>query len=121
MNLDELEALAKAATPGPWRMETGAQPFHEILGSVLVGPVDFDDLCDDQRMISLPNAAFIAAANPATVLVLIARLHATEALVERAWRESVRCSGGDGAAPSVDTAWANSDAKAELDRLRKTT
>ena len=89
--LASLEALAKAATPGPWKhVETIA--FHTGLTYTSVQPVDPDPdkmrpmlmasgeyhLCRmshtaAQHAIAIhrANAAFIAAANPAAILSLI--------------------------------------------------
>ena len=63
MNIDELERLAKLATPGPWKAS-------------ITGMVGTDD--NDCRVItdccSVHDADFIAAANPETMLALIAEL-----------------------------------------------
>lgn len=73
IDLDTLEAFAKAATPGPWDTKEGPD-FSEILANskniALVGSQHKD-------------AAFIAAANPAVVLELIAELRKGRA--ERYW------------------------------------
>lgn len=89
VNIDELRRLAKAATPGPWHT-----PDSRRLGGAIsamidgrdcqVASVDGQAAMFDHRAeaatIALANAAFIAAANPATVLALLER-------VERAERE----------------------------------
>lgn len=73
-NPDELERLARAATPGPWQ-----NGFDDLEGVVSLGAKD------DGNVVCLPpasfmelsqvrwddNAAFIAAANPATILALL--------------------------------------------------
>ncbi len=64
--LDELEALAKAATPGPWRNSE-----ERPLLCVTVGIP-----ADSPRWNGRNDAAFIAAANPATVLDLIELIRA---------------------------------------------
>ena len=65
--LSVLEALAKAATPGPWYAYTDGsivwEKTHEIHTAV----------CDSGEK-NKNNAAFIAAANPAAFLELIAEL-----------------------------------------------
>lgn len=70
-DLDRLEALARAATPGPWKKDS----------SYTIGPVSDEDdqsygfvipLADVYGDNRTPDAAFIAAANPAAVLALIA-------------------------------------------------
>lgn len=82
-DFDELERLARAATPGPWELWLAydARP-HDV-----VGPVSWKDpKAQCGRIVSIQhsgatdtrygpeqsaNAAFIAAANPATVLALL--------------------------------------------------
>ena len=92
LDLDELEALARAATPGPWRSwwegrdhysgdsfvgtgrafpnEVGEGP--DLYPRVTITPTGdpADNLQADQD--------FIAAANPATILELIARIRGTQ-------------------------------------------
>jgi len=63
----ELERLAKAATPGHWMTVEGANSHVFDLRVTAVG--------DEYRCVAFSDdedAAFIAAANPATVLELIA-------------------------------------------------
>ncbi len=68
LDLDALEALAKAATPGPWTpYETvHADNYVTAGGGVLTGTVVCGPTYERE------NTAFIAAANPQTVLALIA-------------------------------------------------
>lgn len=80
--LNALEAAAKAATPGPWTAKEGPD-FSEIFANdkniALVGSQHVD-------------AAYIAAANPATILELIAELRQAKAkqkwLAEVLWIET---------------------------------
>ena len=93
LDLDRLEQLARAATPGPWTWEaserdelTGAVIYHHI--SSLAEPargqgvadtyhadaVEFNDGTVHPVYGKKENAAFIAAASPATVLELVAEL-----------------------------------------------
>jgi hypothetical protein len=65
-DLDRLERLAKAATPGPWELGDGGWGVYvttadgtEVVSREWTGPQD---------------AAHIAASDPATVLELIAEL-----------------------------------------------
>lgn len=87
--LSALEAAAKAATPGPW-----------VLNGLSVDADGFDICgCTDWRSPinrnGTANAAYIAAANPAAVLDLIAelrkaRMYMTERHVFRdAWKEEL--------------------------------
>lgn len=73
VDLDELEALAKVATPGPWGLYLGAAwqvitdaPDWEQREVATTGP--------DGSTGSEDDAAFIAAADPSTVIALIAEL-----------------------------------------------
>ena len=90
--LDALETVGQDATPGPWRTEgysilrysdgiASAQSngSPEICNVLLDG--DYDPKTRHER--ALHNAAFIAAANPAAVLELIAELR--QARRERDW------------------------------------
>jgi hypothetical protein len=79
INLDDLERLAKAATPGPWENRSGFVRSSGG-GSIYVGDdvtittsCDWVAECRDGEAFYnwQANAAFIAAANPAVVLELI--------------------------------------------------
>ena len=103
-DFSELERLAKAATPGPWRHATylsGTQNV-EFPGSIGVAVVEDIKDGDDDSVATCPdaahaavahrkedkggkydtqryhNAAFIAAANPQTILALTARVKELE-------------------------------------------
>lgn len=83
LDLDELEALEKAATPGPWVLDR-----ETYVSTRYVSPDD-DQLiadCDFVRPSSLrqseANAAFIPAARNA-LPTLIARLRAAEARLQQ--------------------------------------
>jgi hypothetical protein len=84
-DLKELERLARAATPGPWAINTAGiakrgEPF-KITEIYVYAPETQDDtaICADvidpvTQEPSEANAAYIAAANPAAILSLIAEL-----------------------------------------------
>lgn len=86
----DLERLAKAATPGPWRVAEDNNPFADgrhVFANGLDGS-DFVvlNLKTDQTFVTATtrkqqqqNALFSAAANPSTVLELIAAARAKEA------------------------------------------
>lgn len=78
MNFDELEKLAKAATPGPWEafFMFGSD---DLPAEILAG--DGTSVCtvDENAVNPTPNFRFIAAANPQTVLELIASLRSARA------------------------------------------
>lgn len=71
----ELKRLAEAATPGPWKHYTQTCGHKTVIGA---GPHMLELCvadCDDEGLTKAQNAAngaFIAAANPVTVLDLLA-------------------------------------------------
>lgn len=77
--LDEarLREVAETATAGPWgtdcRLDDRGEPWI-MIGS----PMGYDDVCTED------DAAFIAAANPATVLALLDALSAERERADRA-------------------------------------
>ena len=78
MKLDELEKLAKAATPGPWKVKFDINVSDREGVSVLgAGGTDATAHFDRNRN----NATFIAAANPATVLRLVELLRESQAAI----------------------------------------
>ena len=88
MDLDTLERLARAATPGPWRVN----PFgvsirtgeYRAPDSVRVADIaDAEDCgcCPTEQ--GYATATYIAAASPDVVLALIARVRAAEAERDR--------------------------------------
>lgn len=91
IDLDALEKLADGATPGPWITETGtetvwvgpskasAAKVARIICPVDVGPGYITEYVEQQTA----NAAFIAAANPATIKALIAELKEARAVIDR--------------------------------------
>lgn len=92
IDLDSLEALAKAATPGPWKnVDTPAMSvcdeIHDANGTRIAMALTTRHPRDGEQFIDFDqaeaNAAFIAAANPATVLELIATVRQAQA--ERDW------------------------------------
>jgi hypothetical protein len=78
----DLRALALKATDGPWEWEAPMYPGQEcyVRGpGRCIAEVD----CGDIEQIADDNAAFIAAANPQTVIGLLDRIEAAEAKAER--------------------------------------
>lgn|SRR3990167_412659 len=75
LDLDQLERLAKAATPGPWKHEPGRHLID-------VTSADSSELIC--RCSSYPppvmasNALFIAACSPDVILALVARVREAE-------------------------------------------
>ena len=83
MTLDELAGLAEKATPGPWTSEhpSGTLGSIESLDGWVIAqaqPVLNDKIHHAGRK---ANAAFIAAANPATILKLLAVVKALRDVV----------------------------------------
>lgn len=100
-DIQKLEALAKAASQGPW---VALHPNAGQRGSEVAGPDRLNQICGD---VAPSNALFIAAANPAAVLELIAELQGYQ-------------QGADVEAQAADEARAEvRKLKAENEALRK--
>ena len=88
--LDEIEAAAKKATPGEWRVD-GEQIEAGEFGEVIIpGPVLCGSYCyggsstiDGDRLAE--DFAHIAMMDPATTLALVAEVRELRAKVERVW------------------------------------
>lgn len=79
INIEELERLAKAAAPGPWRR----QDFHSSSEKNGIDDSDGDVVCASYGRLRPKSFDFIAAANPSAVLSLVDRLKKAEAELER--------------------------------------
>lgn len=86
MNTDELKRLAEAATPGPWFVV--GPPWNQNADFIVAGSndphtgqyvADTENFDGDGENVQ-ENAAYIAAANPAAILELIAELERIKAL-----------------------------------------
>lgn len=91
MDLDELERLAKAATPGEWRVISdhpvlaigAAHSHYRVVQTANQNNVKRYGRSEPWHGIpSEANAAYIAAANPTTILSLITRLRDAEAALK---------------------------------------
>jgi hypothetical protein len=84
-DLDDLEAKARAATPGPWDNHSiNGEPIESVWladGSVVATWAIKEPRFEFHAPQARADAAFIAAANPAAVLELVQRLRAAEAIV----------------------------------------
>lgn len=89
MNITELKELAEKATPGPWFVV--GQPWNPKADFIVAGSedphvgqyvADTEDFDGEGRNVQ-ENAAYIAAANPAAILELIAKLEEAQAQMER--------------------------------------
>ena len=93
MTHDELRALCKAATPGPWNEGYWDGRFHVETREILL--VQDMEPVDDKKQ-AMQNATYIAAVSPDVVLGLldeIARLKRTlrwYAQVGSAWRQQAK-------------------------------
>lgn len=97
LDIDALERLARAATPGPWEhyrnklrpnfggMINEVQPSTARSREAIVQWSGFDNGHRSEKK-HAANAAFIAAANPQTMLALCAALRAERAKVAEARR-----------------------------------
>lgn len=89
--LADLERLARAATPGPWECQTSNGWRRVGTTAANRGRSDGDVLANDAA--SPANMAYIAAANPATVLALLDRIAELEVQNEceehfcKGWRD----------------------------------
>ena len=83
IDLDELERLAQEATPGPWEMGKSSIMCRSCLhlrGCYnIYQEADCTDVTHPQAGLDQQDAAYIAAANPQTVLALIKRLREADA------------------------------------------
>ena len=84
MTDEDLEKVARAATPGPWEYERGG-----YIQGVTPVPVDWADEPHKPVVINDPNVfdrpedkAFIIAFDPATALALLERIRKAEARVK---------------------------------------
>lgn len=75
MNTEELKKLAMAATPGPWAH--GVTWIEHLGGIVALG----------NTARSKQDVAYVASANPSTILAMIAELDELAAKLDRAQAE----------------------------------
>lgn len=86
IDIDQIEYAAKAATPGPWQNAAGYKIEVAATGTHCASAWERYTYEPDKEITSekaQANAAYIAAANPAVVLELIAELRKAQA--ERDW------------------------------------
>lgn len=90
-SLEELERLAREATPGPWELQDGSSwrriGTRDGNGNVLCpynSPSDqHPDLCAGRGEDVYANLRFIVAANPSAVLSLLSRVKELEGALMR--------------------------------------
>jgi hypothetical protein len=83
VNLEELEKLARAATPGPWKWNDTERDNYEQLSAgrnavLFAAPCGYEN---SYVVIADADAAYLAALSPTTVLALLAVAKAA-----REWR-----------------------------------
>ena len=91
LNLDDLEAVARAATPGPWE----AEPYLYMADDDRVRVTSPSDgpLFNLAEGVEPVNASHIAAFDPPTVLALITRIREAERHNVQLLREAVKREG----------------------------
>lgn len=107
VDLNELERLARAASEGPWEWHAPTDvldddlgrftsPAGEVCGFGVAGPT-YDCVCGNPP--SDNDAAFIAAANPQTVLALIQMVRSAYSRALRDVREGMQVAREEGLEP----------------------
>ena len=85
LDLDGIEARAKSATPGPWKVETS---YSDENVQAIRGGLEFREVIVDTDDCSFPpmpaDAAHIAGLSPDVALELVARIRELERLLRRA-------------------------------------
>lgn len=134
IDLDKLEKLASAATPGPWhRSDRPAGPFWHIYadhtvggepcvsGKQSIGTMHAENKRTGSKAYAAmfeSNASFVAAANPAAILELIAEVRALRAKLETPIAMKIKWSPIES---SMMDGWAQDVAEDALRRGRKVT
>ena len=78
MNTEELKRLAEAATPGPWGYDYDDQDHDTCIGILwgtnhyAIATIPYNGQVSDEKVTATGN--YIAAANPAAILALIAEV-----------------------------------------------
>lgn len=91
IKLDDLEATAKAATPGPWNYDThdgGVDRLEDddgeiVVAGAVVGTFWPHGASTRQLLLESSDALHIATFDPPTALALIAKLREAEAVAEK--------------------------------------
>ena len=86
INIEEMERLANAATPGPWKLVGTVEQAGGDYKDIIPTSVSCGAFCQGGTPDRADEAdlAFIAAANPSAILALLDRLKKAEAELERA-------------------------------------
>ncbi|MDU5480646.1 MAG: ead/Ea22-like family protein [Enterobacter sp.] len=114
-NIDKqaLREAAERATPGDWKYSTFDCAITDDTSSLAVVRMDSGHLNDEQSAL---NGAFIAAANPATVLALLDKLEAKDKYISEL--KSAVKSADDRYENRTPTQWAYDQACLALEKHR---
>lgn len=82
MNLNKLEELARAATPGPWFYQEESDAYTHIVRAESQPNLIVASGCQSSAATGAPTGRFIAATNPAAVLDLIDLIRKQEARID---------------------------------------
>ena len=106
MNINELEELAKAATPGPWLCDWTSDATEDenepadvsvwqgkLFSGKFIGNISFDN--------SIPDGNYIAAANPSSILELTAAYREAIAAINKIQNECDLPTWFDGTLDSI--------------------
>ena len=93
MDIKELEALARAATPGEWEYDGDVWFYDKENETPWLLSESYDPVSKGGMDCSEADAAYIAAANPQTVLKLIEVIR-----VQQVWLEAIAESEWDASA-----------------------
>ncbi len=83
-DLDHLEKLAKAATPGPWEINKAWNWRRDRTAVIAPEKCSVASTYHDDLDTGEANGAYVAAANPKTILALIDRIRKLSAVSEDA-------------------------------------
>ncbi|MFJ4173374.1 ead/Ea22-like family protein [Microbacterium sp. NPDC089696] len=88
IDLDPLEAKAKAATPGPWMLDGMGEDepeinywAHRFIGTAEPNESGSHEVVATSEDGHGPNAEYIAAAHPAVILALVSELRTARAAI----------------------------------------
>ena len=120
LDIPRLAALAEAATPGPWEMDDAE--IFAANGRCIGSTALWDDAPNADQ--SIADAAYIAAADPTTILALIRRVQAAEAelvaahrLVKDAYNEGFSEGMREHSTSRGGKPWVDSNARKKIDAL----
>jgi hypothetical protein len=89
IDIDKIEAAARAATPGPWVMECGDDPenWSRYFPTVLAADMEIvgtEGFYCGERDVDIANANHITTANPDTMLEMVSMIRERDAVLKQA-------------------------------------